>query len=354
MVVRVLDVSKRFGDVHALSGINLSVRRGEFLTLLGPSGCGKSTLLRIISGLESPSEGRIWVGDKDVTDLLPERRPTNMVFQHYALFPHLSVSDNVAFGLRIQRVPKEEVSSRVSDALRLVRLEGLGGRQPHQLSGGQAQRVALARALVNEPQVLLLDEPLSALDRKIRQQMQAELRVIQAKVGTTFIYVTHDQDEAMSMSTRIALMQSGRIHQLAAPTELYRRPTSEFAAGFVGDANILEGELRLGHSGGVLLWMGLELVDVDVAPHAREGPVRFVARPDAMTLVHLESGVNRQGPVAVVQQSDFFGFFWIHRLDMDGEALVFRELRQEPSVTVGGLVRVVLEGRDVTVLSSED
>jgi spermidine/putrescine transport system ATP-binding protein len=351
LIVQVIDVSKRFGTVQALSTVNLAVRRGEFLTLLGPSGCGKSTLLRIVAGLAQPSEGRIFVDGRDVTDVSPERRPTNMVFQRHALFPHLNVFDNVAFALRLRRVGKDEISAIVSRMLRLVDLEELSERLPHELSGGQAQRVALARALVNKPKVLLLDEPLSALDRKIRQYMQEELRTIQQKLETTFVYVTHDQEEAMSMSERIALMRDGHIEQVGTPTELYRKPASEFAAAFVGDANFLTGEAALGPSGVLLRWGGMDIANVDVGSHRPGDMVRFVVRPDAVRLSPLTGGAPPAGPVARVLQSDFLGFHWVHRVELGTEKLIARETTREPGVSVGMMVTVWLDGEDVSLLS---
>jgi spermidine/putrescine transport system ATP-binding protein len=242
--VRLDGVSKRFGDVWALRPTELSVRRGEFFSLLGASGSGKTTTLRIIGGFEEPTTGRVYLRDRDVTGSAPYERPVNTVFQDYALFPHMSVADNVAYGMKVQRVPKEARRRRTAAALDLVRLSGLDRRRPGQLSGGQRQRVALARALVNAPAVLLLDEPLGALDLKLRREMQMELKRIQQDVGITFIYVTHDQEEAMSMSDRIAVMRDGRVEQIGAPSEVYERPANAFVAGFVGISNILHGTVR--------------------------------------------------------------------------------------------------------------
>ena len=245
--VRLVDVTKRFGDQVAVDGITLDVTDGEFFTLLGPSGCGKTTTLRMIGGFEQPSSGTIELQGHDVTNLPPYERDVNTVFQSYALFPHLSIFENVAFGLRRKHVKGDEVKQRVGEALELVQLVGYESRKPGQLSGGQAQRVALARALVNRPAVLLLDEPLGALDLKLRKQMGIELKRIQREVGITFVYVTHDQEEAMTMSDRIAVMNKGRYEQLAGPETLYERPATRFVAGFVGASNLLEG--RVGSDG---------------------------------------------------------------------------------------------------------
>jgi len=242
--VRLTDVVKRFGDVVAVDHVNLEVHDGEFFSLLGPSGCGKTTTLRMIGGFEQPTSGLIELQGEDVTWHAPYRRNVNTVFQNYALFPHLSIFDNVAFGLRRKRVPDAEVKTRVGEMLDLVELSGFEKRRPNQVSGGQAQRVALARALVNKPAVLLLDEPLGALDLKLRKQMQVELKRIQQEVGITFIYVTHDQEEAMTMSDRIAVMNLGRYEQLDDPESLYERPTTRFVAGFLGVSNLLSGRLE--------------------------------------------------------------------------------------------------------------
>ncbi len=239
--VRLVDVVKKFGDVAAVDHINLEVRDGEFFSLLGPSGCGKTTTLRMIGGFEEPTSGLIELGGKDVTWLPPYRRNVNTVFQNYALFPHLTIFENVAFGLRRKKVKDAEIKGRVGEMLALVELAGFEKRKPTQISGGQAQRVALARALINRPGVLLLDEPLGALDLKLRKQMQLELKRIQQEVGITFIYVTHDQEEAMTMSDRIAVMNRGRYEQLADPETLYERPTTRFVAGFLGISNLLRG-----------------------------------------------------------------------------------------------------------------
>jgi spermidine/putrescine transport system ATP-binding protein len=236
-------VRKRYDDVVAVDGVDLEVPEGTFLTLLGPSGSGKTTTLRTIGGFEIPDEGRVIVGGEDITNIPPYLRPVNTVFQTYALFPHLTVFENVAFGLRVRRLSKSEVRRRVGEELELVRLTGFEGRKPNQLSGGERQRVALARALIMRPRVLLLDEPLGSLDLKLRQQMEVELKGIQRSSGITFIYVTHDQEEALAMSDHIAVMNSGCIQQMGTPSEVYERPRSRFVAGFLGEATFFDGEV---------------------------------------------------------------------------------------------------------------
>jgi len=241
--IRFDKVSRHFGDVKAVDNADLEIRDGEFFSMLGPSGSGKTTCLRMIAGFDRPTSGSIFLYGQDVSDLPPYERNVNTVFQDYALFPHMTVEDNIAYGLMIKGVPKKERYSQVDEILDLVRLPGFGYRKPSQLSGGQRQRVALARALINHPKVLLLDEPLGALDLKLRQQMQVELKSIQQRVGITFIFVTHDQEEALTMSDRIAVFNEGKIEQVGVPSEVYERPASPFVAGFVGTSNLVSGEV---------------------------------------------------------------------------------------------------------------
>ncbi len=247
--VRLLHVSRSFGDVKAVDDVTLDIYDGEFFSLLGPSGSGKTTCLRMIAGFDHPSSGSIELHGLDVTGVPPYERDVNTVFQDYALFPHMTVGENVSYGLMIRRVPQAEREARVREALDLVRLPGIAGRRPSQLSGGQRQRVALARALINRPRVLLLDEPLGALDLKLRQQMQVELKAIQQQVGITFIYVTHDQEEALIMSNRLAVMNNGRIEQVGAPAEVYESPMTDFVAGFVGVSNLVGGAVAVAITG---------------------------------------------------------------------------------------------------------
>jgi spermidine/putrescine transport system ATP-binding protein len=279
-------VSKRFGKHLAVDGVTLAIREGEFFSLLGPSGCGKTTTLRMIAGFEVPDEGRIVLEGKDVTTLFSNRRPVNMVFQQYALFPHMSIYDNVAFGLKVKRVPRREHEGRVREMLRIVELEGYERRRPRQLSGGQQQRVALARALVNSPAALLLDEPLGALDVKLRKQMQLQLKAIQHDLGTTFVYVTHDQEEALAMSDRIAVMNGGQVEQVGSPREIYERPETAFVADFIGSLSVLE--LTVDEVVGAYAVMRLgegERVIAAVGPDTRIGnAVRVAVRPEQVQI----------------------------------------------------------------------
>jgi spermidine/putrescine ABC transporter ATP-binding subunit len=314
--VRLAGVSHRFGEVTALDHIDLDVRDGELLTLLGPSGCGKTTLLRIIAGFERPTTGRVLLGGEDVTDRPAHRRATNMVFQRSTLFPHLDVFGNVAFGLRVAGVGRAEQRDRVRKALALVRLEGYQKRRSHELSGGQMQRVALARALVNQPQVLLLDEPLSALDLKIRLDMEAELRRVHRATGATFVYVTHDQREAMALSDRIVVMNDGCVEQIGLPAEVYSRPASTFAAKFVGDANVLPVEVQdvSGEDASVTLAARRRQVS---CPGARRGPAWLVLRPEAVQVVRLDGEPAREELAGLVRDVAFRGTGFQYRIAVD-------------------------------------
>lgn len=247
--VRVVSVSKRFGNVNAVNQLSLEIAAGEFFALLGPSGCGKTTLLRMLAGFEMPDEGQIFLGDQDIAPVPPHERPVNMMFQSYALFPHLDVVGNIAFGLKRAGLPRHEIEGRVGEMIALTRLAGLESRRPHQLSGGQRQRVALARSLARKPKLLLLDEPLGALDRQLRETTQAELKALQRKLGMTFVIVTHDQDEAMIVADRIGVMNAGTLAQVATPRELYEAPNSRWIAAFVGDINLIDGVVETVQNG---------------------------------------------------------------------------------------------------------
>jgi spermidine/putrescine transport system ATP-binding protein len=291
-------VTKRYGSNVALRSLDLEIRDGEFFCLLGPSGCGKTTTLNLIGGFVGPTEGTIWLRGRRIDTLPPHKRPVNTVFQSYALFPHMSVRGNVAFGLKMDRVKRQETARRVDEALALVGLEEYGDRTPAQLSGGQQQRVAVARALVKRPAVLLLDEPLGALDLKLRQRLQVELSQIHREVGTTFVYVTHDQEEAMSMADRIAVMNLGVIEQLGTPYDIYRRPTSRFVADFIGDANFLDvtvdGDVALLSDG----------TRVPCAETSRRGPATLMVRPESLRLGDDAAPASLRGRTV---QSSFLG-----------------------------------------------
>jgi putative spermidine/putrescine transport system ATP-binding protein len=307
--VRLEGLVKRYGEVEAVSGIDLDIADGEFFSMLGPSGSGKTTTLRMIAGFELPTEGRVLLHGRDVTGVPPFDRDVNTVFQDYALFPHMTVGQNVAYGLIVRNVPAREREERVGDALRMVRLAGYEGRRPAQLSGGQRQRVALARALVNRPRVLLLDEPLGALDLKLREEMQIELKAIQAEVGITFIYVTHDQEEALTMSNRLAVFNAGRIEQVGSPADVYEHPATPFVAGFVGTSNLLTGDIArtvIGAEGTYTIRPEkIRLARSDVEPagdeQAADGHIREVIYlgPDTRFMVRLDAG----GELVVTQQN---------------------------------------------------
>jgi putrescine transport system ATP-binding protein len=296
--VRVQGVTKTFGEVYAVDNVTLDIFKGEFFALLGPSGCGKSTLLRILAGLERPTSGRVVIDGQDMTDVPPWRRPVNMMFQSYALFPHLSVRKNIAFGLEQERLPRAEIAERVAEMVRLVRLEGLEDRKPDQLSGGQKQRVALARALVKRPKVLLLDEPLGALDKKLRDQTQLELVNIQDRLGLTFVIVTHDQEEAMTVGSRMAIMRDGQIAQIGTPSEIYEYPASRFVAEFVGEVNLIEARFSSVNGSTMRVRapaLGIEIVTDRPVPALPGEPLWVAVRPEKMSIAKSpppETGFN--------------------------------------------------------------
>ena len=323
--VKLVDVVKQFGEAVAVDHIDLEVRAGEFFSLLGPSGCGKTTTLRMIGGFEAPTSGLIELQGQDVTWLPPYKRNVNTVFQNYALFPHLTIYENVAFGLRRKGIKDAEVKSRVTDMLALVELAGFETRQPTQISGGQAQRVALARALINKPAVLLLDEPLGALDLKLRKQMQVELKRIQQEVGITFIYVTHDQEEAMTMSDRIAVMNKGRYEQLGEPEVLYERPMTRFVAGFLGVSNLLPGAVE-GNDGA---YSAVRLADDTRirAPRALVGDTANVSvgvRPEKIRLheADVEAPAGHNHMSGVVRDASYLGVSTQYQIEARGGAQI--------------------------------
>lgn len=284
--IELKNIRKEFGGITVLENINLYIRQNEFLTLLGPSGCGKTTTLRIIGGFEEPTKGTVLFEGKDIIGLPPYERQINTVFQKYALFPHLDVYDNIAFGLKIKKIPKDEISKRVKEMLRLVNLQGFENRTITSLSGGQQQRIAIARALVNEPKVLLLDEPLGALDLKLRKDMQMELKNMQKRVGITFIYVTHDQEEALTMSDTIVVMDKGKIQQIGTPVDIYNEPKNAFVAEFIGESNIINGIM---HEDFLVEFSGENFQCVDKG-FDKDEEIEVVIRPEDIEIVSLESG----------------------------------------------------------------
>jgi putative spermidine/putrescine transport system ATP-binding protein len=319
------DVVKRFGDIVAVDGVSLEVHPGEFFSLLGPSGSGKTTCLRMIAGFEQPTGGRILLDGRDVSGLPPFDRDVNTVFQDYALFPHMTVAQNVGYGLMVRKVPRDERDDRVSEALSMVRLEHMGGRKPGQLSGGQRQRVALARSLVMRPKVLLLDEPLGALDLKLRQAMQIELKEIQQEVGLTFLYVTHDQEEALTMSDRLAVFDQGAVEQVGSPAEVYERPSTAFVAGFIGVSNVLEGEAAERITG---------------SDHA------FTVRPEKIAIMSLDAEADESQCTATgrVREVVYLGAVtrYIVDLDVGGELVMMQQ-----NLTTSSMEALQVRGKPV-------
>jgi putrescine transport system ATP-binding protein len=339
-LLRIEVVSKRFGEFLAVNQLSLEVYQGEFFALLGPSGCGKTTLLRLVAGFEQPSTGRILLDGVDLAPVPPHRRPVNMMFQSYALFPHLTVEGNVAFGLKQEGLPKNEIAARVADVLALVKLESFGRRKPHELSGGQRQRVALARSVVKRPRVLLLDEPMAALDKKLRGETQFELMDLQRRLGLTFIIVTHDQSEAMTVADRIAVMDRGRLIQVAPPAEIYERPNSRWVADFIGSVNLFEG--RVGNDEGTIEGTALGRLRAAEKINAEPGATVWVAvRPEKVRLIRYEVGRHEQavaenGVAATVVDIGYLGDLSLYRLRTEaGVALQAAIANSEPLIARG-------------------
>src|SRR6266566_3032257 len=318
-LVRFDDVSKRFGAATAVERVSLDVFPGEFFALLGPSGCGKTTLLRLLAGFEMPDAGRILLDGQDIAPVPPYRRPINMMFQSYALFPHLTVEGNVAFGLKQERLPSSEIATRVEEMLALVRLEGFAKRKPHQLSGGQRQRVALARSLVKRPRVLLLDEPLAALDKKLRGETQFELMELQARLGTAFVIVTHDQDEAMTVAHRMAVMDRGRIVQIGTPAQIYEQPNSRYVAAFVGDVNLIEGRLASTGPSGSLIdsAAGTRLAASQRVDAAAGATVWVAIRPEKLRVATAPPASNENCVAGRVAEIAYLGNVSVYKVHLD-------------------------------------
>ena len=387
-ILQLRQIRKSFDNTEVLKGIDLEVAQGEFITLLGASGCGKTTTLRIIAGLELPDAGQVILEGQDITNREPNKRDVNTVFQNYALFPHMNVSDNVGYGLKIRKVPKAEIAERVEQALRLVQLEGYGKRMPDQLSGGQKQRIAIARAVINEPKVLLLDEPLGALDLKLRRQMQLELKRLQKQLGITFIYITHDQEEAINMSDRIAVMKGGRIEQMGTPDEIYNHPKTSYVATFVGNANILHGVVESVQGETAVVKIGNDKVAVVLGTDQQNaGTGRYPAAGEKVTLavrsenVQLEETMtsenlagrtddrdkamervsdrynveNISGLQAAVTEKNFAGGQLRVTLKLnDGTELIASRYGIDASVTEGQTVRCSFLPTDAVLVDRED
>ena len=347
-IIDLRDISKRFGETVAVQDVSLQIEEGEFFALLGPSGCGKTTLLRMLAGLEVPSAGQILIDGQDVGQTPPNRRPVNTVFQSYAVFPHMSVAENIAYGLKMEGVAAAQRAARVEEALSLVRLEGLGARRPDQLSGGQKQRVALARALVKRPRVLLLDEPLSALDAKLREQMRFELARLHKSVAITFVMVTHDQSEALALADRCAVMDQGRLQQVSTPRDLYDRPNSRFVAGFIGQVNLFEGQVMTADGGMLLIADGLGAPVFSSLPtSANSGEQAWAAlRPERIRLEpRLEGKPGPQVPGAptgcnrlagVILQSVYLGGEFLVDVELaSGMAVRARRVAQDGAMEPG-------------------
>jgi spermidine/putrescine transport system ATP-binding protein len=357
-MIEIRGVTKRFGAFTAVDNVSLSVNAGEFITLLGPSGCGKTTLLRLLAGFETPDEGAVLLDGEDVSRVPPYRRNVNQVFQSYALFPHMTVRENVGFGLRMQNVPESEATARISEALATVSLTEQADKLPHQMSGGQRQRVALARAIVCRPKVLLLDEPLSALDAKLRYGMQLELKRLQRKLGLTFIFVTHDQEEALTMSDRIAIINQGRIEQLGKATEIYHRPRTPFAADFIGQANLLSASiiLRNGTTATVRLETGLELIVACTDLPAGASKALVSIRPEKIHIGRTPSMSENVFP-ARIEEEIFQGATDQLRLTTDQgtrfHALVANESATQEAFHEGDRVFCSLHPDDLVIVQTE-
>ncbi len=342
-IIEINNVSKFFGEKTALDHINLSIRKGEFVTILGPSGCGKTTLLRLIAGFQTASEGTISIAGKEITQTPPHKRPVNTVFQKYALFPHLNVYDNIAFGLKLKKLPQSEMTKRVKDALKMVSMTGYEFRDVDSLSGGQQQRVAIARAIVNEPEVLLLDEPLAALDLKMRKDMQMELKEMHSRLGITFVYVTHDQEEALTLSDTIVVMSEGKIQQIGTPTDIYNEPTNSFVADFIGESNILNGTMIKDK---LVNFCGREFECVDEG-FGENAPVDVVIRPEDLYIFPVSDAAQLCG---VVQSCIFKGVHYEMVVLCGNYEIIVQDYH---AFDVGSEVGLLIKPFDIHIMKKE-
>jgi spermidine/putrescine transport system ATP-binding protein len=351
VIVELRKVTKRFGETMVVNAVDLVVEKGEFLTFLGPSGCGKTTTLRMIGGFEIPSSGEILLGGRDVSGLPPYERDVNTVFQSYALFPHMSVAENVAYGLEQKKLPRAEIKSKVAEVLAMVRMDAFATRKPREMSGGQQQRVAVARAIVNNPSVVLLDEPLGALDLKLRKEMQVELKQLQRRLGMTFIYVTHDQEEALTMSDRIAVMKGGQIEQLAPPVEIYNRPSTRFVADFIGDTNLLSGEVDGEH-----ITVDGAKIPLHESAGVKPGEKAYLSIRPEMVTVHTGGKTPEDGArpslEGTVEETIFMGSVWktIVRLPGGSRIVASEPPSSHGYIEPGTAVSVVWEAERAVLL----
>ena len=348
--ISIQEVSKHFGSVAAVDGIDLQVNQGEFFALLGPSGCGKTTLLRMLAGFEIPSRGEIFIDGDQMSSVPPYQRPVNMVFQNYAIFPHLNVFQNIAFGLRKDRLPRDELQTRVNDALSLIKMEGFGERKPDELSGGQRQRVALARALVKNPKVLLLDEPLGALDKNLREQMQLELRQLQKMVGVTFVFVTHDQEEALTMSDRIAVMSAGKVLEVGAPHDLYEHPQTRFVAEFLGTMNVFDGSIHARDGDNYIVetrGLGRISASTGAQEFSTGEKISVALRPENLKIVDSQTRPDIEASIdGLMSNTAYFGDSAQIYVELEGaeQPLVVSIQNQD-----GAASNVALGNRDITI-----